>query len=69
MAGTKIGGQRAAIKNKEKYGDDFYSRIGKLGGKIGKTGGFASKEKGKDGLTGPQRAIIAGAIGGKISRR
>ena len=27
MAGTKIGGQKAAATNKKKYGSDFYSNI------------------------------------------
>ena len=35
MAGTKAGGLKAAATNKAKYGKDFYSRIGKKGGKIG----------------------------------
>ena len=33
MAGTKTGGSRAATTNKQRYGDDFYSNIGRLGGK------------------------------------
>lgn len=40
-----------------------------MGGKKGHTGGFASEHVGKDGLTGFERAIIAGRKGGKISRR
>jgi len=69
MAGTRNGGAKAAATNKSKYGRDFYARIGAMGGKIGKTGGFASNTVGKDGLTGKQRAAIAGASGGRISRR
>lgn len=69
MAGTKIGGKAAAARNKTKYGADFYARIGSLGGKIGRTGGFASDKVGIDGLTGRQRAAIAGSVGGRISRR
>lgn len=69
MAGTRIGGAKAAATNKAKYGDDFYSRIGHIGGAIGSTGGFASSKVGKDGLTGPERAKIAGRKGGKISKR
>ena len=30
MAGSKTGGKRAAQTNKERYGEDFYQRIGKL---------------------------------------
>lgn len=60
MAGTKAGGLKAAAKNKEKHGSDFYSRIGKKGGRNGRTGGFA---------TNPELAKIAGRKGGLISRR
>lgn len=60
MAGTKIGGAKAAQKNKELYGEDFYGRIGAIGGKIGRTGGFYANR---------ELARIAGAKGGRISRR
>lgn len=69
MAGTKNGGRRAAATNKEKYGKDFYAEIGRKGGRNGHSGGFASDVVGKDGLTGAQRAKIAGAIGGRKSKR
>ena len=69
MAGTKAGGLKAKQRNLEKYGPDFYKRIGQKGGRNGKTGGFASNVVGDDGLTGRERAKIAGAKGGKISRR
>ena len=70
IAGTRAGGLRASLTNKQKYGEDFYANIGKLGGENGHTGGFANDTIiGKDGLTGRQRAIIAGSIGGKKSRR
>lgn len=69
MAGTVEGGREAARKNKEKYGADFYGKIGAIGGKIGKTGGFASNLIGADGLTGKERARIAGHKGGQISKR
>lgn len=69
MAGTKIGGQKARETNRVKYGPDFYARIGKMGGLLGKTGGFASQLKGTDGLTGHQRAAVAGKIGGRVSTR
>lgn len=68
MAGNKIGGQKAAAKNRAKD-PDFYAKIGAKGGKNGRTGGFASNVVGEDGLTGAQRARIAGARGGRISRR
>ena len=69
MTGTISGGKKAANKNKELYGNDFYIRIGKKGGSNSKNGGFASSKIGKDGLTGSERARIAGSKGGKISKR
>ena len=69
MAGTQAGGVAAAVTNKKKYGNDFYARIGAIGGRNGHSGGFASALLGKDDLTGPERARIYGAIGGRISRR
>lgn len=69
MSGTKVGGLKARNTNLERHGEDFYSRIGKIGGANGHTGGFNSDKIGKDGLTGFQRAGIAGAKGGSISRR
>ena len=60
MSGSKLGGQRAAQTNKSKYGDDFYAKIGALGGKKGKTGGFyANRELARE----------AGRKGGLKSRR
>ena len=69
MAGTKTGGVKAANTNKTKYGADFYAMIGAKGGKRGKTGGFASEKKGADGMTGKERARLAGSKGDRISRR
>lgn len=69
MAGTKAGGAKSAIANKLRHGKDFYARIGRMGGKNGTTGGFASEKVGKDGLTGYERAKIVGSIGGAKSRR
>lgn len=60
MAGTKAGGVKAAMTNKAKHGSDFYAKIGAKGGKNGRTGGFAAN---------PELARIAGAKGGRISRR
>lgn len=68
MAGTKEGGKKAAAKNMARD-PGFYGKIGARGGRRGKTGGFASNRKGTDGLTGKERARIAGAKGGTISRR
>jgi hypothetical protein len=64
MSGTKLGGQHAAKTNKDKYGSDFYARIGSQGGrKLGVKKGFAAGEEGR------RRARIYGALGGKKSRR
>lgn len=60
MAGTKAGGLKAAATNKAKYGNEFYAKIGRVGGQNGHTGGFAAN---------PELAKIAGAKGGKISKR
>lgn len=60
MAGTREGGLKAAKTNIENNGSDFYSRIGKIGGRNGHTGGFASN---------PEMAKIAGMKGGRISKR
>lgn len=68
MAGTKAGGLKAKARNLAKD-PNFYKKIGAKGGRNGNTGGFASDMVGEDGLTGRQRAKIAGAKGGKISRR
>lgn len=69
MAGTVAGGKAAAQTNIKIYGADFYQRIGSIGGKNGRAGGFASMVVGKDGLTGRERARIVGAKGGRISSR
>lgn len=59
MAGTKAGGKLAAQKNLAKD-PDFYAKIGAKGGRNGHTGGFAAN---------PALARVAGAKGGRISRR
>lgn len=70
MTGTKAGAQKAKATIKLKYGEDHYQRIGRIGGKVlTPTGGFASEKIGEDGLSGRQRAKIAGAKGGSISKR
>ena len=65
MTGTREGARKAAITNKERHGENFYRTIGAKGGRNGHTGGFSSDKVGKDGLTGPERAKIYGAIGGE----
>ncbi len=62
MAGTVKGGQATAKKNKQKD-PNFYRKIGAIGGRKGRTGGFAA------GLEGRQRASIWGSVGGTRSRR
>ena len=60
MAGTKAGAKKAAATNKARHGANFYAEIGRKGGKLGTTGGFAANR---------ELARIAGAKGGRISRR
>lgn len=60
MAGTKAGAKKAVASIKEKYGEDYFQRIGRKGGQNGHTGGFAYDH---------ELAVRAGAIGGKKSRR
>ena len=60
MAGTKLGGVKAAQTNKARHGADFYAKIGAKGGQKGTTGGFAANR---------ELARIAGRKGGQISRR
>lgn len=69
MAGTKAGGRKAAKTNIERHGKDFYREIGRVGGRNGNTGGFASEVIGKDGLTGWERSKVAGRKGGSVSKR
>lgn len=60
MSGTRPGGLKAAKTNKDRYGGDFYKKIGKVGGRKSTTGGFAAN---------PELARIAGRKGGKASKR
>jgi len=59
MAGTVAGGRKAAEKNLQRD-PNFYAKIGAKGGQNGHTGGFAAN---------PELARVAGAKGGRISRR
>lgn len=60
MPGTVAGGLKCAATNKAKYGDDWYKKIGAIGGRNGNTGGFASNHT---------LAQLAGAKGGHLSKR
>lgn len=60
LPGNASGGARAAETNKKKYGKDFYKIIGARGGKATGYKGFA---------TNPKMARLAGAVGGRNSKR
>lgn len=60
MSGTKEGGRKVAIANKERHGNDFYRKIGAVGGSHGHTGGFYANR---------ELARIAGRKGGRLSKR
>lgn len=60
--GTLAGGKKAAKANLERHGQNYYSELGKLGGKAKHTKprGFAAN---------PELARLAGKRGGQISKR
>lgn len=60
MAGTKIGGAKAALTNKIRHGENFYEGIGRAGGRKSRGGGFAKN---------PQLARDAGRKGGSSVKR
>ena len=60
MVMTKKGGQKVRKTIEEKYGRDFWKRIGSKGGKATGMKGFALN---------PELAREAGRKGGKISKR
>lgn len=62
MSGTKLGGRKAAKTNKEKYGDNFYS-------KIGRKGGAKSHPETRPFAKNPALASEAGRKGGRNSSR
>lgn len=71
MAGTKIGGAKAALTNKKRHGDDFYRQIGAIGGRRSAVKGFAIDNRSwlDKVMRKPKRASLAGRKGGTISRR
>ncbi len=76
MSGSVEGGRVAAATNKKKYGDDYYAKIGAMGGKLGHTGGFAAKricvDPDCDYYTWSKDHLVAqcaGFKGGQISKR
>lgn len=71
MAGTKLGGKKAAETNIKRHGKGFYANIGAKGGRNGTTGGFAADVDCSCSLL-PFRHYkrnCAGKKGGTISRR
>jgi general stress protein YciG len=60
MGNTPEGARRARDTNMRKYGQDFYVRIGSMGGKASHTGGFYARR---------DIAREAGRKGGLKSRR
>lgn len=60
MAGTKVGGKRAVVTTKKRYGDSFYVVNGRKGGLVRVPKGF-SKDR--------ALASRAGKRGGYISKR
>lgn len=60
MPGTKEGGLKSAITIKQRYGEDYFKRTGKLGGLKSKGGGFQQ---------GDELNKLAGRLGGTKSRK
>ena len=71
ISGNKIGGLKAAATNKAKHGDDFYKRIGGVGGKALGPKGFAVTKPCNCELFTVTHTIArcAGVKGGMKSRR
>ena len=70
---TKAGGKRAKLTLLQRFGSEEAVRawrreIGRKGGAKSRGGGFGSEKVGKDGLTGSERARLAGTKGGKAKR-
>lgn len=72
MPNTKEGAKKARQTLIERLGSEealkeYYKNIGRMGGRKSRGGGFASNSIGKDGLTGAERARLAGAKGGRAT--
>ena len=65
MPGSKIGGKKAAQTTKERHGEDFYKRIGKLSN----AGWEKNGRKPRGFAANPELARVAGRRGGLKSRR
>ena len=65
MAGNRIGGKKAAQTTKERYGEDFHQKVGKLANEAWEKNG----RKPRGFAANPELARIAGAKGGAVSRR
>lgn len=61
MSGTKEGGKKAALTNKLRYGEDFYQKIGRQGGKWLGYKGFA--------MMPTEKVSAAGRLGGSRSKK
>ena len=72
MAQTKAGAIKTRETNKRKYGDDYYKKIGAMGGSVknpNKGFGYDNRTVIEKLLRKPKRAQLAGQVGGRISRR
>lgn len=71
MSGNKAGGLKAKEAILNKYGENYFANIGAIGGRRGRTGGFASDIVCKCKLIYGDHfnRFCAGRKGGTISRR
>lgn len=66
MAQTKEGAAKAKATILAKYGEDYFVRLGKAGGVVGRTGGFhVTKHYPLDHPANPRNA---GRVGGRMSK-
>ena len=65
MAGNRIGGKKAAQTTKERYGEDFHQKVGKLANEAWEKNG----RKPRGFAANPELARVAGRRGGLKSRR